>query len=75
MKHPFVVDTCGKYVLDETLANFIKHNSTQQQRGKERTKGEEGSLSQKHKNPKRVAKGQRNKLRTSLQLEIVLFGS
>jgi hypothetical protein len=35
MKHPFVVDRCGKYVLDETLANFIKHNSTQQQRGKE----------------------------------------
>jgi hypothetical protein len=35
MKHPFVIDSCGKYVLDETLANFIKHNSTQQQRGKE----------------------------------------
>jgi hypothetical protein len=34
MKHPFVVDSCGKYLLDETLANFIKHNSTQQ-RGKE----------------------------------------
>jgi hypothetical protein len=36
MKHPFVVDSCGKYVLDETLANFIAPSSKGERKNKER---------------------------------------